>query len=91
VDTLSHYNSTLSHKPYVGQSARPARVVRPELRRRADGEGSGHGRAGLAAHRSPAILVIPGSADPDHVEDNVAAAALRLDLDDLSALEAATG
>jgi pyridoxine 4-dehydrogenase len=42
-------------------------------------------------HRSPAILVIPGSADPDHVEDNVAAAALRLDLDDLSALEAATG
>ena len=42
-------------------------------------------------HRSPAILVIPGSADPAHVEENVAAAALRLDLDDLSALETATG
>jgi pyridoxine 4-dehydrogenase len=42
-------------------------------------------------HRSPAILVIPGSADPAHVEDNVAAAALRLDLDDLTGLEAAAG
>jgi pyridoxine 4-dehydrogenase len=36
--------------------------------------------------RSPAILVIPGSGDPDHVTDNVAAAALTLSPDDLTEL-----
>jgi pyridoxine 4-dehydrogenase len=36
--------------------------------------------------RSPNILVIPGSGDPDHVKDNVAAAALTLTDEDLSSL-----
>lgn len=36
--------------------------------------------------RSPNILVIPGSGDPDHVRDNVAAAGLRLTEEDLAEL-----
>jgi pyridoxine 4-dehydrogenase len=36
--------------------------------------------------RSPAILVIPGSGDPDHVVDNVAAAGLTLTAEDLAEL-----
>jgi pyridoxine 4-dehydrogenase len=36
--------------------------------------------------RSPAILVIPGTNSREHLEENVAAAALRLDDDDLAAL-----
>ena len=36
--------------------------------------------------RSPTILVIPGSGDPAHVRDNVAAAALRLGPEDLAEL-----
>jgi pyridoxine 4-dehydrogenase len=38
--------------------------------------------------RSPTILVIPGSGDPAHVTDNVAAAALTLTPDDLADLDA---
>ena len=47
-------------------------------------------QVGLAwlLHRSPAILVIPGSSDPAHVADNVAAATLRLTDEDLAALAA---
>jgi pyridoxine 4-dehydrogenase len=37
-------------------------------------------------HRSPNVLVIPGSGDPAHVRDNVAAAALSLTEDDLAEL-----
>ncbi|HEY6747985.1 MAG TPA: oxidoreductase [Mycobacteriales bacterium] len=37
-------------------------------------------------HRSPNILVIPGSGDPDHVAQNVAAAALTLTEEDLAEL-----
>ena len=39
-------------------------------------------------HRSPAILVIPGTSKVTHLEENVAAATLTLDDDDLSALAA---
>ena len=39
-------------------------------------------------HRSPNILVIPGSGDPAHVADNVAAAALVLTDEDLAELGA---
>lgn len=42
---------------------------------------------GWLLHRSPAVLVIPGSSDPAHVEDNVAAAALALTPADLDELE----
>lgn len=53
-------------------------------------------RHGASAHqvvlawllrRSPAVLVIPGSSDPAHVEENVAAAALALTPADLDELE----
>jgi len=37
-------------------------------------------------HRSPAILVIPGTNSLEHLEENVAAASLRLDDDDVSLL-----
>ena len=37
--------------------------------------------------RSPAILVIPGSGDPDHVADNVAAAGLTFTAEDLAELD----
>src|SRR5204863_212988 len=38
------------------------------------------------SHRSPAILVIPGTNSLEHLEENVAAASLRLDDDDVSLL-----
>jgi aryl-alcohol dehydrogenase-like predicted oxidoreductase len=38
--------------------------------------------------RGPHVLVIPGTGDPDHLADNVAAATLRLEPDDLARLEA---
>jgi aryl-alcohol dehydrogenase-like predicted oxidoreductase len=37
-------------------------------------------------HRSPNILVIPGSGDPGHVRDNIAAAGLTLTDEDLAEL-----
>ena len=37
-------------------------------------------------HRSPNVLVIPGSGNPEHVEQNVAAAAVALTEEDLSSL-----
>lgn len=53
------------------------------------------GRHGVSTHqvglawllqRSPNVLVIPGSGDPDHVRDNVAAAGLTLTEEDLAEL-----
>ncbi|HEY9366934.1 oxidoreductase [Streptomyces sp.] len=41
--------------------------------------------------RSPAVLAIPGTASLAHLEDNVAAAALRLDTEDLAAVDALGG
>lgn len=40
-------------------------------------------------HRSPAMLPIPGTASPAHVEENIAAAALRLDVETFNLLDAA--
>ncbi|MFE0700081.1 aldo/keto reductase [Streptomyces sp. NPDC058872] len=37
---------------------------------------------------SPVVLAIPGTSSVAHVEDNVAAADLRLDPEDLAALDA---
>ncbi len=39
--------------------------------------------------RSPAILPIPGTSSVEHLEQNVLAAGIRLDVDDLAALDAA--
>jgi hypothetical protein len=40
-------------------------------------------------HRSPTMLPIPGTSKVAHLEENVAAGALRLDDDDMTALAAA--
>jgi aryl-alcohol dehydrogenase-like predicted oxidoreductase len=40
---------------------------------------------------SPVTLPIPGTATRTHLEDNLAAAALRLDQDELQAITAAVG
>jgi pyridoxine 4-dehydrogenase len=38
--------------------------------------------------RAPNILLIPGTADPAHLADNVAAGSITLDVDTIAALEA---
>jgi len=45
-------------------------------------------RLAWALARGPHVLVIPGTGDPDHLADNVAAATLRLEPDDLARLDA---
>ena len=43
-------------------------------------------RIAWTLHQGPHVLAIPGTGDPDHVAENVAAAALRLSADQLAAL-----
>ncbi|WP_328347563.1 aldo/keto reductase [Micromonospora sp. NBC_00421] len=43
-------------------------------------------RLAWTLHQGPHVLAIPGTGDPAHLEENVAAAALRLTPDDLAAL-----
>ena len=45
-------------------------------------------RLAWALHRGPHVLVIPGTGDPGHLADNVAAAGLRLTPDELARLDA---
>jgi pyridoxine 4-dehydrogenase len=45
-------------------------------------------RLAWALDRGPHVLVIPGTGDPAHLDDNIAAAALRLTPDELSRLDA---
>ncbi|MEU1144473.1 aldo/keto reductase [Streptomyces sp. NPDC005863] len=58
------------------------------LRRVADRHGATPAQVTLAwlLGMSPATLVIPGTSSPDHLKENVAAAGLRLDADDLAEL-----
>ena len=44
-------------------------------------------RLAWTLHQAPNVLAIPGTGDPAHLEQNVAAAALRLDADDLALLD----
>ncbi|HUN30806.1 MAG TPA: oxidoreductase [Trebonia sp.] len=46
-------------------------------------------RLAWALHQAPNVLVIPGTGNPDHVTENVAAGALRLSADDLALLDGA--
>jgi pyridoxine 4-dehydrogenase len=46
-------------------------------------------RLAWTLHRAPNVLAIPGTGDPVHLEQNVAAAGLRLSDEDLAALSAA--
>ena len=43
-------------------------------------------RLAWTLHLGPHVLAIPGTSDPGHLTDNIAAAAIRLSADDLSAL-----
>lgn len=45
-------------------------------------------RLAWALQRGPNVLVIPGTGDLGHIEDNIAAGALRLTPDELTRLEA---
>ncbi|MFW0786086.1 oxidoreductase [Gordonia sp. CPCC 206044] len=44
-------------------------------------------RLAWTLHRGPHVLAIPGTGNPKHVEENIAAAGLRLSADDLAILE----
>ena len=59
-----------------------------ELGRLARKHGASPPAIALAAllHRSPAILPIPGTSSIDHLRENVAAASIALDAEDLAAL-----
>jgi pyridoxine 4-dehydrogenase len=43
-------------------------------------------RLAWTLHRGPHVLAIPGTGDPAHLEENIAAGALRLSADDMAAL-----
>jgi aryl-alcohol dehydrogenase-like predicted oxidoreductase len=45
-------------------------------------------RLAWTLHQAPNVLVIPGTGTPAHLEENVAAASLRLDAEDLALLDA---
>lgn len=47
-------------------------------------------RLAWTLHLAPNVLAIPGTGDPDHLAENVAAAALRLSDDDMALLDTAT-
>ncbi|WP_392674825.1 aldo/keto reductase [Streptomyces sp. LN785] len=55
---------------------------------RAHGAGAAQVRIAWTLHRGPHVLAIPGTGDPDHLTQNVAAGALRLAEDELAVLEA---
>ncbi|MYR22964.1 aldo/keto reductase, partial [Streptomyces sp. SID6137] len=45
-------------------------------------------RLAWTLHRGPHVLAIPGTTDPAHLTENIAAGALRLTADDLALLDA---
>lgn len=55
---------------------------------RAHGASAAQVRLAWTLHRGPHVLAIPGTGNPDHVEENVAAGALRLSEDELAVLDA---
>lgn len=55
---------------------------------RAHGATAAQVRLAWALRRGPHVLVIPGTGDPDHLVDNIAAGSLRLAQDDLARLDA---
>ncbi|MCZ4119708.1 aldo/keto reductase [Streptomyces sp. H39-S7] len=55
---------------------------------RAHGATAAQVRIAWTLHRGPQVLAIPGTGDPEHVVENVAAGALRLSADELAVLDA---
>ncbi|NUP22101.1 MAG: aldo/keto reductase [Streptomyces sp.] len=58
---------------------------------RAHGVGAAQVRIAWTLHQGPHVLAIPGTGNPDHLAENVAAGALRLTADELARLNAARG
>ncbi|MEV6328663.1 aldo/keto reductase [Streptomyces sp. NPDC051909] len=58
---------------------------------RARGASPAQIRLAWILHQGPHVLAIPGTGDPDHLVDNVAAGALRLDEDELRLLDGIGG
>ncbi|MET9962483.1 aldo/keto reductase [Streptomyces sp. NPDC006326] len=58
---------------------------------RAHGASPAQIRLAWTLHRGPHILPIPGTGNPDHLEANVAAGALRLTADELALLDGSSG
>ncbi|GAA2381019.1 oxidoreductase [Nonomuraea africana] len=54
---------------------------------RAHGVSAAQVRLAWTLHRGPHVLAIPGTGNPDHLVENVAAGALRLSADDLATLD----
>jgi len=77
--------------PLGGAFARLPKVVdEPAVRAAADALGATPAQVGLAwlLHHSPGTLLIPGTADAAHLDDNLAAGALALDAPTMAALDA---
>ncbi|WP_328723335.1 oxidoreductase [Streptomyces sp. NBC_00247] len=71
-----------------GAGAAPERDEVAEVAR-AHGASAAQVRLAWTLHRGPHVLAIPGTGDPAHLEENVAAGALRLTKEDLALLDAA--
>lgn len=69
-----------------GATADDSREVRAVAR--AHGVSAAQVRLAWALHQGPHVLVIPGTGDPDHLAQNVAAGALPLSADELTVLDA---
>jgi aryl-alcohol dehydrogenase-like predicted oxidoreductase len=54
---------------------------------RAHGATPAQVRLAWTLHRAPHVLTIPGTSNPDHLAENIAAGTLRLSADDLARLQ----
>jgi pyridoxine 4-dehydrogenase len=86
----AHDIGFIAYKPIAGgKLTEPGGPVAVAAKR----HGATPGQVALAwlLARSPAILPIPGTTSTAHLEDNVAAASLRLDADEIQAIGRAAG
>jgi aryl-alcohol dehydrogenase-like predicted oxidoreductase len=74
--------------PWAPMTGRPQAVTDDLVQRTAQRHRATPAQLALAwlLHRSPAMLPIPGTSNVAHLEENVAAAAITLGADDISAL-----
>ncbi len=70
-------------------SGTPAETGTAEIAAVAEAHGATPAQVRLAwtLHRGPHVLAIPGTGDPKHLDENIAAGALRLDDDELARLD----
>ncbi|MFF5422420.1 aldo/keto reductase, partial [Streptomyces misionensis] len=74
-----------------GREAGPAPAAAEEVRAVARAHGATPAQIRLAwtLHQGPHVLAIPGTGDPDHLAQNVAAGALRLSEEEMARLDRA--